>query len=269
MQIKLNKNLTLNETQLSFFMGPCAIESKEICDEVAQYLVSLKEEFNINLIFKASFDKANRSSLNSFRSIGFQNALKVLEHIKTKYKLPVMTDIHECWQVEKLKNIVDIIQIPAFLCRQSDLIISAAKSGLAVNIKKGQFMAGEDMKYVLEKAHSTGNKNVFLTERGNSFGYHNLVVDFRNLSIMKNYAPIVFDITHSVQRPGLGKGKSLGDRHMAIDLAKAAAAIGVSGFFLEIHPHPENAKSDAATMLNFKEAKTCLSQLLKIHATHL
>ncbi|MEK9656821.1 MAG: 3-deoxy-8-phosphooctulonate synthase [bacterium] len=264
-QISLTKKLSLGTDKLVFFSGPCAIESESICDEIAEFLIKLQKEEQINIVFKASFDKANRSSINSFRSIGFSKALSILEKIKKKYQIPIMTDIHETWQVNEIKNIIDIIQIPAFLCRQTDLIVSAAQSNLAVNIKKGQFMAAEDMQYVLEKAYSTNNKNIFLTERGTCFGYQNLVVDFRALSTMKSFCPVVYDITHAVQKPGKGQGHSLGDPHLSLDLAKAAASIGVSGFFLEIHPNPTKAKSDAATMLTLKKCETTIKTLTKIH----
>ncbi len=242
--------------------GPCVIESLDLCFIIAEKLKFLCEKYGFFYIFKASFDKANRTSINSFRGPGLEKGIEVLFKIKEKFSIPVTTDIHESWQAEKVKDIIDIIQIPAFLCRQTDLLISAGKTDKIVNIKKAQFLAGKDMIYPLEKVKSTGNNKVILTERGTMFGYGNLVVDFRNIVDMKELGvPVVFDATHSTQKPGALKGKSGGDRKYTPCLTYCADACGVNGFFFEVHPEPDKALSDGPNMINFKIFEEILKNL--------
>ncbi len=242
--------------------GPCVIESKELCTLIAEKLLELCNKYNFLYIFKASFDKANRTSINSFRGPGIEKGLEILLEIKNRFKVPVTTDIHESWQAEKVKDIVDIIQIPAFLCRQTDLLIEAGKTGKIVNIKKAQLLSGKDMFYPLEKVKSTGNEKVLLTERGTMFGYGNLVVDFRNIIDMKEFGvPVVFDATHSTQKPGALQGKSGGDRKYTPWLAYCANACEVNGFFFEVHPEPDKALSDGPNMIDFKTFEKILLKL--------
>lgn len=244
--------------------GPCVIESIEILHEIAEELVSLKDKFNIPIIFKASFDKANRTSINSFRGPGLEKGLEILAEIKTKYKLPITTDIHEPYQAEIMADVVDIIQIPAFLCRQTDLLISSAKTGKIINIKKAQFLSGKDMFYPAEKVQSSGNGKILLTERGNMHGYNNLVVDFRNIPDMKELGyPVVMDCTHSVQRPGGSNGTTGGNREFVPAMSYAAKAFGADGYFFEVHPNPEIAKSDGPNMLFLKNFEGVLRRLLQ------
>jgi len=215
----------------TFIAGPCVIESPELLCTVAEELVRLNEKYDINIIFKASFDKANRTSINSFRGPGMQEGLKMLYDIKQKYGLRLLTDIHESYQAEPVGEVVDVIQIPAFLCRQTDLLVAAAKTGRIVNIKKAQFLSGRDMKYPVQKCLESGAKEIWLTERGNCFGYNNLVVDFRNIADMKEIVPnVIMDCTHSVQRPSAGDGKTIGDRKFVPSMALAAKAFGATGF---------------------------------------
>lgn len=246
-----------------FIAGPCVIECAELLDEVATELVRLKETLGIEIVFKASFDKANRTSVCSFRGPGLDKGLQMLDDIKSRYGLPLTTDIHESYQAEAAGEVVDIIQIPAFLCRQTDLLVAAAKTGKVVNIKKAQFLSGKDMRYPVEKVRETGNDNVWLCERGNSFGYNNLVVDFRNIPDMKEFAgKVIMDCTHSVQRPGGDGGKTGGNREFVPAMALAAKAFGADGYFFEVHPDPEKAKSDGPNMLYLKDLEAVIQTLL-------
>lgn len=252
-----------NNTKPTLIAGPCVIESMELLDTVAQKLVEINSKLNTNIIFKASFDKANRTSSNSFRGPGLEKGLQMLADIKSKYNLQITTDIHESYQAEAVGEVCDILQIPAFLCRQTDLLVSAAKTGKIVNIKKAQFLSGVDMKYPVEKAHESGAKDVWLTERGNCFGYNNLVVDFRNIADMKEIVPtVIMDCTHSVQRPSAGNGKTIGDRKFVPSMALAAKAFGATGYFFEVHPTPDKGLSDAANMLELDKLEDLIMKLI-------
>ncbi len=245
--------------------GPCAIESKEICFEVAEVLKNLQEKNpDVRFVFKSSFDKANRSSIYSFRGLGLEKGLQILKDVKEKYNLPVLTDIHESYQAKPVGEIVDIIQIPAFLCRQTDLLVSASKTGREINVKKGQFLAPWDVKNIVEKLKHTGAKKYYLTERGTTFGYNNLVVDFRGIPIMRQYAPVIFDATHSVQLPGGAGNQSSGNREFVYPLAKASLSVGVDGLFFEVHPDPDKALSDKATQIRLSDFPVMLEKLLKL-----
>ena len=249
-------------TKEIFIAGPCVIESKELLDTVAQELVKINKELDVEIIFKASFDKANRTSIHSFRGPGIDKGLQMLGDVKEKYGLRILTDIHEAWQAEKAAEVCDVLQIPAFLCRQTDLLIAAAKTGKIVNIKKAQFLSGKDMVYPVQKAKDSGANEVWLTERGNTFGYNNLVVDFRNIPDMKEIVPtVIMDSTHSVQRPSAGNGKTVGDRKFVPAMAKAAKAFGATGYFFEVHPDPDKGLSDAANMLELDKLKTLIEEL--------
>ena len=245
-----------------FIAGPCVIESAELLDTVAQELVSINRELGTDIIFKASFDKANRTSISSFRGPGMEKGLQMLSDIKKKYGLRILTDIHESCQASPVAEVADVLQIPAFLCRQTDLLVAAAKTGKTINIKKAQFLSGVDMRYPVQKAHESGAEEVWLCERGNSFGYNNLVVDFRNIPDMLDIVPrVVMDCTHSVQRPGGGNGCTSGDRRFVPAMAKAAKAFGANGFFFEVHPDPDHALSDGPNMLQLKELKNLVQEL--------
>ena len=247
----------------TFIAGPCVIESMELLETVAQELVRINQELGTDIIFKSSFDKANRTSIHSFRGPGLEKGLQMLGDIKEKYGLRVLTDIHESYQAEAAGEVCDVLQIPAFLCRQTDLLVAAAKTGKVVNIKKAQFLSGRDMRYPVEKALESGAKEVWLTERGNSFGYNNLVVDFRNTPDMKEIGPnVIMDCTHSVQRPSAGDGKTVGDRKFVPAMAKAAKAFGATGYFFEVHPDPDNGKSDAANMLELNKLEGLIKELI-------
>lgn len=249
-------------TKEIFIAGPCVIESKELLDTVAQELVKINKELDVEIIFKASFDKANRTSIHSFRGPGIDKGLKMLGDVKEKYGLRILTDIHEAWQAEKAAEVCDVLQIPAFLCRQTDLLVAAAQTGKIVNIKKAQFLSGRDMVYPVQKANDSGAKEVWLTERGNTFGYNNLVVDFRNIPDMKEIVPtVIMDCTHSVQRPSAGNGKTVGDRKFVPAMAKAAKAFGATGYFFEVHPDPDKGLSDAANMLELAKLKSLIEEL--------
>lgn len=246
-----------------FIAGPCVIENAELLDTVARELIRINSNLGTDIIFKASFDKANRTSIRSFRGPGIERGLQMLDDIKERYGLRIITDIHEAWQAEAAGNVCDVLQIPAFLCRQTDLLVAAAKTGCTVNIKKAQFLSGHDMKYPVQKALESGAKEVWLTERGNSFGYNNLVVDFRNIADMKEITPtVIMDCTHSVQRPSAGDGKTVGDRKFVPAMALAAKAFGASGYFFEVHPEPDNGLSDAANMLELHKLEGLIKQLL-------
>lgn len=246
-----------------FIAGPCVIENAELLDTVARELIRINSNLGTDIIFKASFDKANRTSIRSFRGPGIERGLQMLADIKERYGLRIITDIHEAWQAEAAGKVCDVLQIPAFLCRQTDLLVAAAKTGCTVNIKKAQFLSGHDMKYPVQKALESGAKEVWLTERGNSFGYNNLVVDFRNIADMKEITPtVIMDCTHSVQRPSAGDGKTVGDRKFVPAMALAAKAFGASGYFFEVHPEPDNGLSDAANMLELHKLEGLIKQLL-------
>lgn len=246
-----------------FIAGPCVIESAELLDDVAAELLRIKQELDVEVYFKASFDKANRTSVSSFRGPGMEKGLQMLADVKSKYGLPLLTDIHESEQAAPAGEVVDVLQIPAFLCRQTDLLCAAAKTGCVVNIKKAQFLSGEDMRFPVEKCLETGAKEVWLTERGNIYGYNNLVVDFRNIPLMKEHvARVVMDCTHSVQRPGAAGGKTGGNREYVPAMAKAAKAFGANGFFFETHPNPDAALSDGPNMLPLKELASLMAELL-------
>ena len=246
-----------------FIAGPCVIENAELLDTVARELIRINSNLGTDIIFKASFDKANRTSIRSFRGPGIERGLQMLADIKERYGLRIITDIHEAWPAEAAGKVCDVLQIPAFLCRQTDLLVAAAKTGCTVNIKKAQFLSGRDMKYPVQKALESGAKEVWLTERGNSFGYNNLVVDFRNIADMKEITPtVIMDCTHSVQRPSAGDGKTVGDRKFVPAMALAAKAFGASGYFFEVHPEPDNGLSDAANMLELHKLEGLIKQLL-------
>ncbi len=246
-----------------FIAGPCVIESAELLDEVARKLVEINRRLGIDIIFKASFDKANRTSLGSYRGPGMELGLRMLADVKSKWGLRICTDIHEAYQAAPAGEVADVIQIPAFLCRQTDLLTAAAKTGRTVNIKKAQFLSGEDMKYPYEKAVKSGAAEVWLTERGNMFGYNNLVVDFRNIADMRRTAPtVVMDCTHSVQRPGAAGGKTGGNREFVPAMAAAAKAFGANGYFFEVHPSPDEALSDGPNMLRLDELESVVGTLL-------
>ena len=246
-----------------FIAGPCVIESVSLLDTVALELVSINKELGTDIIFKASFDKANRTSISSFRGPGMEKGLQMLADIKSKYGLKILTDIHESCQAAPVAEVADVLQIPAFLCRQTDLLMAAAKTGKAINIKKAQFLSGVDMKYPVQKAKESGAEDIWLCERGNSFGYNNLVVDFRNIPDMLEIVPrVVMDCTHSVQRPGGGNGCTSGDRRFVPAMAKAAKAFGANGFFFEVHPDPEQALSDGPNMLYLKDLKKLIKELI-------
>jgi 2-dehydro-3-deoxyphosphooctonate aldolase (KDO 8-P synthase) len=245
----IREGVVLGSEKPVLFAGPCAVESFDICLEIGTKVKAWAEENGFSYVFKASFDKANRTSSGSFRSIGMDKSLEVLQRVGKTLNIPLVTDIHESYQAAEVAEVVDVLQIPAFLCRQTDLLLAAANTGKAVKIKRGQFMAPEDMKFAVDKVRSVGNDNVCLTERGFSLGYHNLVVDMRGLPIMRQFAPVVFDITHSVQQPGGQGGSSGGQREFAPVLARAAAATGIDGFFIETHPDPKSALSDGPNLI--------------------
>ena len=243
--------------------GPCVIESAELLDTVAAKLVEINRQLGTDIIFKASFDKANRTSITSFRGPGIDRGLQMLADVKTKYGLRLLTDIHEAWQAKPVGEVVDVIQIPAFLCRQTDLLIAAARTGKIVNIKKAQFLSGRDMRYPLETARDAGANDVWLTERGNMMGYNTLVVDFRNIPDMLELAEtVIMDCTHSVQRPGGSDGKTGGDRRFVPQMALAAKAFGATGFFFEVHPIPDQGLSDAANMLELSALSDLVAKLI-------
>lgn len=242
--------------------GPCVIESDEVMYVIAETLAKISQAGRFSVYFKASFDKANRTSYKSYRGPGLDKGLESLMRIKKDYNLRIVTDIHESWQAKPVAEVADVIQIPAFLSRQTDLIQSASKTGKIVNIKKGQFLSGNDMRFAVEKARVAGAENVFVTERGNSFGYNNLVVDFRNISLMKDFADkVIMDCTHSVQLPGASDGKSGGEPKYIQSMALAAKAFGADGYFFEVHPEPEKSLSDSASLLQLNKLSSLLEQL--------
>jgi 2-dehydro-3-deoxyphosphooctonate aldolase (KDO 8-P synthase) len=246
--------------------GPCVIENREMAFEIAGELERIGREEGVRFIFKGSYRKANRSSGSSFKGIGDVEALEVLAAIRDAYGMPVTTDVHETKEVALARRYVDLLQIPAFLCRQTDLLVAAGESGLAVNIKKGQFMAPEDMALAAAKVAQTGNRRVMLTERGSSFGYHNLVVDFRGVAkMLESGYPVLYDATHSLQLPGSGQGVSGGERQYVLPLARAAVAAGVNGLFFEVHPDPQKALSDAALQIALRDFGSIVKQLLQLY----
>lgn len=253
--IKL-RDFEIGGDKLTIIAGPCAAESQEILDETAKGLKEITKKLGINFIFKSSFDKANRSSIYSYRGPGLDKGLEMLQSVKDKFDIPIVTDIHTPDQAEPVSKVVDMLQIPAFLCRQTDLLVAAAKTGKIVNIKKGQFLAPEQMGQLVKKVEDSGNNNILLTDRGCSFGYNNLVVDFRAIPIMQTFGyPVVFDATHSVQLPGAQGTCSGGDRRFVPTLAKAAVAAGANALFFEVHPDPDKAKCDGPNMLYLKDAE--------------
>lgn len=246
-----------------FIAGPCVIESAEVLDCVASELVRLQRKYDLDIFFKASFDKANRTSLSSFRGPGMERGLQMLSDVRSKYGLRLLTDIHESCQAAAVGEVVDVLQIPAFLCRQTDLLVAAARTGKVVNIKKAQFLSGEDMQYPVEKCRESGAVDVWLTERGNTFGYNNLVVDFRNIPEMLRWTPrVIMDCTHSVQRPGAAGGKTGGNREFVPSMALAAKAFGATGYFFETHPDPDHALSDGPNMLRLEDLEGVIKSLI-------
>ena len=246
-----------------FIAGPCVIESREVMEFTAQTIAEIATRLGVDIYFKASFDKANRTSLHSYRGVGIERGIALLDEIKQRYSLPIITDIHEAWQADVVASVADVIQIPALLSRQTDLIVAAARSQRIVNIKKGQFLSGLDMRHPYLKAMESGAKEVWLTERGNTFGYNNLVVDFRNIADMHTFAPtVIMDCTHSVQRPGGGEGCSSGNREFIPAMAEAAKAFGCDGYFFEVHPTPEKALCDGDNSLYLNNLETIITKLL-------
>ncbi len=254
-EIKL-RDFTIGGNKLTILAGPCVIESMDIMEETAKTLKEITTKLDINFVFKSSFDKANRSSLDNYRGPGLEKGLKILAEIKEKYNIPIVTDIHSAEQAAPVSEVADILQIPAFLCRQTDLLVAAAKTGKIVNIKKGQFLAPEQMKGLIKKVEDSGNPNILVTDRGVTFGYNNLVVDFRAIPIMSSFGcPVIFDATHSVQLPGANGCSSGGDRRFVPTLARAAMAAGANGLFFEIHPEPDKALCDGPNMLPLADAE--------------
>lgn len=265
MKIRIDDFEIGRDCPLVIIAGPCAVESEEIAFQTADKLKQLSEKYSFPLIYKSSFKKANRTSHDSFTTIGIDQALEILQKVKDKFNLPILTDIHKEGEAHKVAQVADVLQIPAFLCRQTDLIEAAAKTGRVVNIKKGQFMAPEDMKNAAEKAVSTGNSKLMLTERGTTFGYHNLVVDFKSLVIMRDLGyPVVYDATHSVQLPSGSSGISGGQPQFILPLARAAVAVGCDALFIETHPEPSKALSDAKSQLKLSEFEDFIKAIRQI-----
>jgi 2-dehydro-3-deoxyphosphooctonate aldolase (KDO 8-P synthase) len=260
--VHISDEVVVGDGRLAVIAGPCVYESEALAFEIAGTVRDLCRELGLPFVFKASFDKANRTASSSFRSVGMIEALRGIGAVREQLEVPVLTDVHESAQVEVVARHVDVLQIPAFLCRQTDLLTAAGASGCAVNIKKGQFLAPEDMRFAAEK---TGSTRVLLTERGTTFGYRDLIVDFRSLAKLREVVPVVFDLTHSVQSPGGASGRSGGDRELAFPLARAATAVGVDALFLETHPDPDRAPSDSATMLPLGRLREVLEGCLAIH----
>ena len=263
-KVKITDNITIGNDKIFLIAGPCVIESEDLVMEVAAKMKYITDKLGIQYVFKASFDKANRSSISSFRGPGLEKGLEILARVKEKYGVALATDIHEPWQCKEASKVIDLLQIPAFLSRQTDLLVAAAETGKAVNIKKGQFLAPWDMKNVVRKFEEVGNENIMLCERGASFGYNNLVVDMRGLLEMRKFGyPVVFDATHSVQIPG-GQGEtSGGNRAYVYPLARAAVSVGVDGVFAEVHPEPEKGLSDGPNMLKLDNVEDILTKLLQ------
>ncbi len=260
------ENININ-SPLFFILGPCVIESEEHSLKAAEFLKNLSEKLKFNFIFKSSFDKANRTSLNNFRGIGFDEGLRILQRVRSEFDVPVVTDIHSVDQVDSVASVVDVLQIPALLCRQTDLLVAAGKTEKFINVKKGQFISAENMKPVIEKVTSAGNKKVWACERGYVFGYNNLVVDYRNFSIMKRFGyPVVFDATHSVQMPSAQGCSSGGDRRFVLPLAVSAVAQSISGVFMEVHDNPEKALCDGPNSIRFSQLEDLLKHLMDLDA---
>lgn len=255
------------DAPLAFICGPCVIESEKLCMTVAEKIKKISERRGFSVIFKSSYDKANRTSIKSFRGPGIREGLRILKKVKDTFHLPVLSDVHEAHQVEEAAEVLDVLQIPAFLCRQTDLLAACAKTKKAVNVKKGQFISPWEMKNAVDKITQCGNKNILLTERGTTFGYNYLVVDMCSLPIMRSFGfPVVFDATHCVQNPGGAKTSTSGRREFIVPLARAAVACGVDAVFIETHPHPERALSDSATSFPLKELESFLCGLSSLHA---
>ena len=262
--IKL-KDFEIGTDKLTILAGPCAIESKDILFKTAEYLKKLTQQLDINYVFKASYDKANRSSLNSYRGLGIEKGLELLKEVKKEFDVPIVTDIHNPIEAPLAAEVADIIQIPAFLCRQTDLLVAAAKTGKIINIKKGQFLAPSQMKSIAKKVVESGNNKITITERGVTFGYNNLVSDMRAIPIIREMGyPVIFDATHSVQLPGGCGESSSGERKFVPVLAKSAVAAGADGLFFEVHPNPDSALCDGANMINFNQAEEIFSICNKI-----
>lgn len=254
-----------NDMPLVLIAGPCVVENREMIFETAEKLKEVTTKHNVPFVFKASYKKANRTSMNGFTGIAMDEALRILDDVKRQLHVPILTDIHSEKEIASAAAVADVLQIPAFLCRQTELLLAAGNSGKVVNIKKGQFLAPDDMQFPIEKVASTGNTNIMVTERGASFGYHNLVVDMRSFPIMKKFGyPVVLDATHSVQLPSGAEGKSGGNPEFIFPLARAGAAVGIDALFLETHPHPEQALSDAASQLPLDQFEFLLTQVLAI-----
>ena len=262
--IAITDTIQLGGDRLVIFAGPCAIESEDLTLRVADQVKTIGANLDIDVVFKSSYDKANRTSISSYRSAGLDEGLRILQRVKDEFEMPVITDVHESGQVAAVAEVADVVQIPAFLCRQTDLLVAAGQSGRAVNIKRGQFMAARDMRFAVEKVRQAGNPNAFLTERGVTFGYHDLVVDMRSFPIMREFSPVVYDVTHSIQQPGAMDGSSGGARWLAAPLARGAVAVGVDGLFLETHPDPDNALSDGPNMIPTGELEDVLKTLKAI-----
>jgi 2-dehydro-3-deoxyphosphooctonate aldolase (KDO 8-P synthase) len=260
-------NLTIKEDGPFFLIaGPCVIEDEETTSRVANFLKEISEAMDVPVIFKTSYDKANRTSLDSYRGPGVDKGLEILQRVKEETGLPVLSDVHELAEIEKAAKVLDVIQIPAFMCRQSNLILSAARTGLPINLKKGQFLSPWEMEPAIHKITSTGNRRVFITERGVSFGYNNLIVDMRAIAIVKDFGfPVVFDATHSVQLPGGSGTSSGGQREFVEYLSRAAVAAGANGVFMEVHPHPDSALCDGPNSLPLDQVRPLLGMLKKIH----
>ncbi len=260
-------NLKIEKDQLFVISGPCVIESEDIVFETAEILKKITESLKIPFIFKSSYDKANRSSIRSYRGPGIKKGLEILNKVKEKFLIPVLSDVHSVEEINIAREVLDVIQIPAFLCRQTDMVVEAGKTGKPVNVKKGQFLAPWDVGNIIEKIKSTGNEKIMITERGTSFGYNNLVVDFRSFPVIQSFGvPVIFDATHSVQLPGRGGTFSSGERHFVPYLARAAVACGVDGLFFEVHPEPDRALCDGPNMIPLRDFKELLQSLLEIHA---
>jgi 2-dehydro-3-deoxyphosphooctonate aldolase (KDO 8-P synthase) len=262
--VQITDSITLGGDRLVVFAGPCSIEGEDITLRVAESVKQMGADLDIDVIFKSSYDKANRTSIGSYRSAGMEEGLRILQKVKDQFEMPVITDVHESTQVPTVAEVADVLQIPAFLCRQTDLLVACGESGRAVNIKRGQFMAARDMRFAVEKVRHAGGKAVFLTERGVSFGYHDLVVDMRSFPIMREFTPVVYDVTHSIQQPGAMDGSSGGARWLAAPLARGAVAVGVDGLFFETHPDPDNALSDGPNMIPTDELPAVLRKLKAI-----
>ncbi|HOW42125.1 MAG TPA: 3-deoxy-8-phosphooctulonate synthase [Candidatus Omnitrophota bacterium] len=264
-QVKVKNVFFGDKHPLALIAGPCVIESESMCLEMARRIKAIAEEAGVPLIFKSSYDKANRLSLSSFRGPGLKKGLDILHKVKQKLDLPILSDVHSCEEIASAKKVLDILQIPAFLCRQTDLVVEAARTGKAVNIKKGQFLAPWDMQPIIQKAESSGNKSIIITERGFSLGYNNLVTDFRSLAIMRGFGyPVVYDATHSIQLPGGKGGSSGGQREFVAGLSRAAVAFGCDGLFLEVHNRPDQALCDGPNQIDLTQLEHLLLQVKRI-----